>query len=395
MLILLKCEDQFATLLDVVDFAELRHEAIAMFAPILTPGYEVDLYYPFPFGGEMVDVSVRCQQGLKTFIKLSGETATANAKGKPPILWVRECLPLNIPSAENSPHRNGNGEPTKEPVQLEDPPQEDPAPVQAGRKAAPPARNSGPPSAEEERVPAFRKAMKSAAPPAATTDAQESTTEAPPPRTDAMDYTNHNTAQRLLSSFKFTYEPPPPQIRALLRDGSCSALVDFDPYNPPAVGKLRDQIRASLGPMIGVDPKSKEYSWIIAAYTGNTKFESDVDDDKDVMYVSKLVKQYGDLEVQLLVDVLDPEQAMTSPRPSAAILDLPGQGHTVHPASPNLEVNLVHTPQKIKRRQKEAADAAKKEALLSPQRSRQDEDEEEDEEDGGEGEGDADEAEDE
>jgi hypothetical protein len=365
MKVFVKCPSEsgpLTVLLDVNGYGDLKQQVEETFARFLDAGMELDVYYTFPYRGEHIDVSVRCEKGLETFFKLCREEKDAI----PATLFVRECPPLAMPSPK-SPQRTVQVQATESPAPTY-------APAEANGQAGP-------------RKSALRKSARPGESADASAPSPTSAEPEPngPPKVEPLKplytsssdpYANHSTAQQLLQSFRPSDPEPPSSLRAILRDGVASALVPFNAYNPPGVERLYKLVQMALSPKIiamsdAVDPASVK--WLVSATSPHSDNDVDLDDDNDVMFVGNLVKKYGELEVQLIVDLVNADTG--SPHryraaPESTILNAMEHGYVEPEYVENLQVNLVHTPQKVKMRQKELDDIKKKEAILSGKDSR-------------------------
>ena len=189
------------------------------------------------------------------------------------------------------------------------------------------------------------------------------------------DTPNHVRAKRLLDSFRPPSAPEGPQIRALLRDGSKSALINFNAREPPTVQTLRAQIWRKF--QAELEAKTDEMlstpegelaaanapepvvasNFLLSFHFDGCAQPVDVEEDRDVGLLAEAVKVYGPYNVQCIVDV-----------PFLNVAGVPleacAEQWELDPLwSPRgLAVNQCHTPKK----EKEKADQEKK-ALVAAQ----------------------------
>jgi hypothetical protein len=140
---------------------------------------------------------------------------------------------------------------------------------------------------------------------------------APPSR----DRPNSAVARELLDSFRPSQAPPGPQIRAVMRDGSYSRLIDFDPNAPPTVAKLRqtvwslfseqleDKVTEVRGTPEGRAAEERMGTKITAgAFLLSFWFEGcdlpiDIEDHEDLALLVRAATKFGLDDVMVYVDI--------------------------------------------------------------------------------------------
>ena len=270
---------------------------------------EMELELCFTHAPSSIEFSVRCQRSFDTFISLHERGEVVAGSVPFPALHVRQVPPLRIDARA--------------------PPMASPA--------APAQQNVGGADGETNT---FRKARKGAAVPSAspTTGGTEPAPSAAPAVLSAAE---------LLQSFHPEEAPMVSTVRVVMRDGCCSALVPFDPYNPPTIQSFTKSVRRSLlaavqnlppstnpdtvqfrsGLMGGIDGGRLVLSfWVVGATT-----EVDLEDDKEVMMAARQILAAKDQQndVQIFCEV---EGSVPScPRPdSPSSMMSPGRSPNVH-----------------------------------------------------------------
>ena len=132
---------------------------------------------------------------------------------------------------------------------------------------------------------------------------------------------NSAVARELLNSFRQPSPPPRPTIRALMRDGSASALIPFDKDAPPSVSATRrevwtlfgealeDKIAALRGTPEGKAAEEKlgrpmvAGQFLLSFWFEGCDLPVDVEDESDMELLGRAAERFGQDNVNLYVDV--------------------------------------------------------------------------------------------